>query len=169
MFLWQHSICTFLAWFADSNDFVPVDDNTADVSLQSSESNPWSNTLLDLLCSMHIPKLRDYNEFGKTEKEAVSINFNFKLSLSHLLSHSLSPLSPQMSCLLEFITCSTGMPLLTAFVNTVPTCVKVASRPSLGRWKQGTPKLRITTVKQVNYNNPAPCVSVGASWSLLMC
>ena len=42
------------------------------MNASQSDSTTWTHALLDLLCSLHIPVLKEYNKFGKTEKEAVS-------------------------------------------------------------------------------------------------
>lgn len=50
-------------------DFQAVDE--FDTGTSQSATN-WNDGLVDLLCSMHIPVLRQYNGYTKSQKDAVS-------------------------------------------------------------------------------------------------
>ena len=43
--------------------------------------NCWTAQLIDLLCSLHIPILKNYNKYGKFEKEKVSLVISYSDSV----------------------------------------------------------------------------------------
>ena len=56
------------------NNFVDYEEDFT-VSEDTNTGNQWTEQLIDLLCSLHIPVLHDYNSFGKVQKESVCIYF----------------------------------------------------------------------------------------------
>lgn len=40
-------------------------------------TNGWTKFLIDLLCASHIPKLVEYNKYGKQQKEVLDFKHDY--------------------------------------------------------------------------------------------
>ena len=92
------SVADFESDFQRASEAEEEEEEAGEVA--AGRSSTWTNGLVEMLAQMHIPKLAEYNKYGRDQKERVSSIFIMHMCIGFALVFSVSLFSMLTTCVI---------------------------------------------------------------------